>query len=71
VKFNLLMLMRSVKHYDRWLGEGHLTDLARLAEDAGFSGVATTEHPFPDDNWLPLGGHHVARVADEIIGGIG
>lgn len=58
MKFNLLMPMRSVKHYDRWIEEGHLTDVARLAEDAGFHGVAMTEHPFPDDEWLARGGHH-------------
>jgi probable F420-dependent oxidoreductase len=58
MKFNLLMPMRSVKHYDRWIGDGHLTDVARLAEDAGFAGVSVTEHPFPDDQWLAQGGHH-------------
>jgi probable F420-dependent oxidoreductase len=58
MNFNLLMPMRSVKHYDRWIGDGHLTDVARLAEDAGFAGVAMTEHPFPDDEWLAQGGHH-------------
>ena len=58
MNFNLLMPMRSVKHYDRWIGDGHLADVARLAEDAGFAGVSMTEHPFPDDQWLAHGGHH-------------
>jgi probable F420-dependent oxidoreductase len=58
MKFNLLMPMRAVKHYDRWIGDGHLSEVARLAEASGFDGVAMTEHPFPDDEWLSRGGHH-------------
>lgn len=58
MQFNLLMPMRAVKHYNQWIGEGHLTDVAQLAEMAGFAGVAMTEHPFPDDKWLSHGGHH-------------
>jgi probable F420-dependent oxidoreductase len=58
MQFNLLMPMRATKHYDRWIEEGHLADVARLAESAGFEGVAATEHPFPDDGFLAQGGHH-------------
>jgi len=58
MKFNLLMPMRAVKHYDQWIGDGHLSDVAQVAEAAGFHGVAMTEHPFPDDDWLSHGGHH-------------
>jgi probable F420-dependent oxidoreductase len=58
MQFNLLMPMRATKHYDRWIGDGHLADVASLAEDAGFGGVAMTEHPFPDDQFLAVGGHH-------------
>jgi probable F420-dependent oxidoreductase len=58
MQFNLLMPMRAVKHYDRWIGDGHLSDVALLAEEAGFEGVAMTDHPFPDDAWLAEGGHH-------------
>lgn len=56
--FSLLMPMRAVKHYDRWIGEEHLVDLARFAEDAGFDAIATTDHPFPPDSFLAQGGHH-------------
>ena len=56
--FNLLLPLRALKHYDRWIGDGHLTDVARLAEDGGFAGVSMTDHPFPDDDWLSQGGHH-------------
>jgi len=58
VKLNLLMPMRATKHYDRWIEDGHLVDVARLAEEAGFDAVSATEHPFPDDEWLAHGGHH-------------
>jgi probable F420-dependent oxidoreductase len=58
MQFQLLMPMRATKHYDRWIEDGHLSDVARLAEEAGFDGVAATEHPFPDDKWLAQGGHH-------------
>jgi probable F420-dependent oxidoreductase len=58
VKFNLLQPMRSIKHYDRWIEDGHLIDVARLAENSGYTGVSITEHPFPDDVFLSQGGHH-------------
>lgn len=58
MKFNLLMPMRAVKHYVEWIGDGHLADVGRLAEEAGFHGVAATDHPFPNDEWLAAGGHH-------------
>jgi probable F420-dependent oxidoreductase len=31
---------------------------ARAAEAAGFSAVAVTDHPMPDDEWMRAGGHH-------------
>jgi probable F420-dependent oxidoreductase len=58
MKFTLLMPMRATKHYERWIEDGHLVDVARLAEEAAFDAVAATEHPFPDDEWLAQGGHH-------------
>jgi probable F420-dependent oxidoreductase len=58
MKYNLLMPMRAVKHYDAWIEDGHLADIAILGEDAGFEGVGTTDHPFPDEQWLAGGGHH-------------
>ena len=64
LKFNLLMPMRATKYYDRWIEDGHLVDVARLAESSGFDGVAATEHPMPDDGWLAQGGH---RAFDPIV----
>ncbi|HYF45522.1 MAG TPA: LLM class F420-dependent oxidoreductase [Acidimicrobiales bacterium] len=34
-----------------------LARFARAAEDAGFSGIAFTDHPAPSQKWLDAGGH--------------
>jgi len=34
-----------------------LTRFARAAEEAGFSGIAFTDHPAPSQKWLNAGGH--------------
>jgi probable F420-dependent oxidoreductase len=39
--------------------------VARAAEAAGFDGVYSTEHPFPDDDWLASGGH---QALDPFVG---
>ncbi len=39
--------------------------VARAAETAGFDGVYSTEHPFPDDDWLASGGH---QALDPFVG---
>ncbi len=39
------------------LDAGPLTDVARVGEQAGFHGMALTEHPIPDAAWLESGGH--------------
>jgi probable F420-dependent oxidoreductase len=39
--------------------------VARAAEAAGFDGVYSTEHPFPDDEWLASGGH---QALDPFVG---
>jgi probable F420-dependent oxidoreductase len=38
------------------VGSG-LTRFARAAEEAGFSGIAFTDHPAPSQKWLDAGGH--------------
>jgi probable F420-dependent oxidoreductase len=58
MRFVLQFPMRAVKGYDSWIGDGHLADVAVLAEEAGFDAVAMTDHPFPEDGWLANGGHH-------------
>ena len=39
------------------LGRGGISDIAVRAEQAGFAGIALTEHPIPDARWLESGGH--------------
>jgi probable F420-dependent oxidoreductase len=39
------------------LDSGPAGDLARVAEDAGWDGLAFTEHPAPGLRWLETGGH--------------
>ena len=58
LKFNLIFPMRAVKHYRTWIGDSSLGEVARLVEDAGFDGLAMSEHPYPDRDWLSNGGHH-------------
>jgi probable F420-dependent oxidoreductase len=58
MKINFQMPPRAVKHYETWIGERELADLAVAAEDAGFDAVSMTDHPFPSDDWLAVGGHH-------------
>jgi probable F420-dependent oxidoreductase len=53
-----------------------LTRFARAAEEAGFSGIAFTDHPAPSHKWLTAGGHdaldpfaalsYVAGVTEQI-----
>jgi probable F420-dependent oxidoreductase len=35
-----------------------VAEIARAAEDAGFSAVFVTDHPAPPTDWLERGGHH-------------
>jgi probable F420-dependent oxidoreductase len=35
-----------------------VAELATEAESAGFDAIYTTDHPFPSDSWLAVGGHH-------------
>ncbi|HEX8804534.1 MAG TPA: TIGR03619 family F420-dependent LLM class oxidoreductase, partial [Acidimicrobiales bacterium] len=58
MRFTLQFPMRAVARYGTWVGDGHLADVAALAEEAGFDAVAMTDHPFPEDAWLAAGGHH-------------
>jgi probable F420-dependent oxidoreductase len=58
MKINFQMPPRAVKHYETWIGERELADLAVAAEEAGFDAVSMTDHPLPSDDWLAVGGHH-------------
>ncbi len=39
------------------LDAGSVAEVARAAEDAGWHGIALTEHPAPSSAWLESGGH--------------
>lgn len=58
IKFNYQLPVRAVKHWDTWIGEHRLGDIAVAAEEAGFDMVSMTDHPFPYEPWLKSGGHH-------------
>lgn len=58
------------------LDAGPVADVARVAEEAGWSGLSFTEHPAPGRKWLEAGGHqtldpfvalaHAAAVTERI-----
>jgi probable F420-dependent oxidoreductase len=58
MKLNFQFPARAVKHWEKWVGDHHLADVAVAAEAAGFDMVSSTDHPFPEQNWLENGGHH-------------
>src|SRR6185312_7109786 len=58
MKFQLVPPIHSFKRYDTWMTGGGLVEMAVLGEKLGFDGFALTDHPFPPDAWLAIGGHH-------------
>jgi probable F420-dependent oxidoreductase len=45
----------------RWpggFGARELGEIAVAAEEVGFDAISVTDHPFPSDDWLAIGGHH-------------
>ncbi|MEX5636455.1 LLM class F420-dependent oxidoreductase [Parafrankia sp. FMc2] len=58
MKLNYQFPTRAVKHWDTWIGDRDLADIAVAAEECGFDMVSTTDHPFPAQDWLANGGHH-------------
>jgi probable F420-dependent oxidoreductase len=49
---------RALKHWDTWIGDHTLGEIAVAAEEAGFGMVSSTDHPFPHTDWVDNGGHH-------------
>ncbi len=43
---------------DEFVSAEAVAEVARAAEDAGFSACFVTDHPFPNAQWLDAGGHH-------------
>jgi probable F420-dependent oxidoreductase len=58
MKLNFQFPARAVKHWEKWVGDHHLADVAVAAEENGFDMVSSTDHPFPEQGWLEGGGHH-------------
>jgi probable F420-dependent oxidoreductase len=58
LKLSVQIPMGAIKHWERWIGTRHLSDVAIAAEQAGFDAISVTDHPFPPDAWLAAGGHH-------------
>jgi probable F420-dependent oxidoreductase len=58
MKLNYQLPPRAVKHWDAWIGDHQLGEIAVAAEEAGFDMVSMTDHPFPYEPWLKVGGHH-------------
>ena len=58
MKLNYQLPPRAMKHWDTWIGEHALGDVAVAAEQAGFDMLSMTDHPFPYEPWLKSGGHH-------------
>jgi probable F420-dependent oxidoreductase len=58
MKLNYQLPPRAVKHWDEWIGDHQLGDVAVAAEEAGFDMLSMTDHPFPWEPWLKGGGHH-------------
>jgi probable F420-dependent oxidoreductase len=58
MKFDVGVPSGAIKHFETWVGTGHLNEFAVAAEAAGLDAVNVTDHPFPEDAWLANGGHH-------------
>lgn len=58
MKFDVGVPSGAIKHFESWVGDGQLNELAVAAEAAGIDSIHVTDHPFPEDTWLANGGHH-------------
>jgi probable F420-dependent oxidoreductase len=58
MKFHLGLPTDRVDAADEFVTAAAIAEIARAAEDAGFTSVFVTDHPYPEDQWLATGGHH-------------
>ena len=58
MKFAVGLPTERVEQAEEFLTMDSVMRLARAAETAGFDAVSVTDHPFPQDEWMGLGGHH-------------
>jgi probable F420-dependent oxidoreductase len=57
VKFMVEYPIQSEADGGAWLYPGNIAEFARVADEAGFDGLALTDHPAPGKRWLTQGGH--------------
>jgi len=58
MKFHLGLPTDRVDAATEFVTADAISEIARAAEDAGFTSVFVTDHPYPEDQWLATGGHH-------------
>ena len=58
MKFHLGLPTDRVDAANDFVTAEAIGEIARAAEDAGFTSVFVTDHPYPEDQWLATGGHH-------------
>lgn len=58
MRFSVELPTQRVAAGDEFVSAAAVTDIARCAEEAGFSACFVTDHPFPHRAWLEAGGHH-------------
>lgn len=58
MQFSVELPTQRVDSGDEFVSAQAIAEIARSAEDAGFSACFVTDHPFPGRAWLDAGGHH-------------
>lgn len=58
MKFFLELPIEHIHEGQEFVGQTALTEMAQAAEQAGFDGLAVTDHPVPTARWLDGGGHY-------------
>ncbi len=58
MRFSVELPTQRVASGEEFVSASAVAEIARSAEDAGFSACFVTDHPFPARKWLEAGGHH-------------
>ncbi len=58
MRFSVELPTQRVDQGDEFVSAEAVSEIARAAEEAGFSSCFVTDHPFPSKRWLDAGGHH-------------
>ncbi len=57
MRFSITYPIVTHPHNPAFVEKSGIIRIARAVEDAGFDGLAFTDHPVPSDRWLNAGGH--------------